>query len=40
VTQLIVTSDSQTDLSDADMALKVVKQVCDELGIDYKVVES
>jgi hypothetical protein len=40
VTQLIVTSDSQTDLSDADLALNVVKQICDELGIDYKVVES
>jgi hypothetical protein len=40
VTQLIVTSDSQTDLSDADLALNVVKQICDELAIDYKVVES
>ncbi len=28
------------NLSDEDLALKVVKQICDELGVEYKVVES
>ena len=28
------------DLSDEDLALNVVKQICEELGVKYKVIES
>jgi len=41
LTQLIVTADAgKGDLSDEDLALKVVKQICEELGVEYKVIES
>jgi len=41
LTQLIVTADAgKGDLSDEDLALKVVKQICEELGVKYKVIES
>lgn len=38
LTQLIVTADTgKGDRSDEDLALDVVKQICDELGVEYKV---
>ena len=41
LTQLIVTADAgKGDLTDEDLALKVVKQICEELGVEYKVIES
>jgi len=41
LTQLIVTADAgKGDLSDEDLALKVVRQVCEELGVEYKIIES
>lgn len=41
LTQLIVTADAgKGDLTDEDLALNVVKQICDELGVEYKVIES
>jgi len=41
LTQLIVTADAgKGDLTDEDLALNVVKQICKELGVKYKVVES
>ena len=39
LTQLIVTADAgKGDQSDEALALNVVKQVCDELGVAYKVI--
>ena len=41
MTQLVVTADAgEQDQTDEDLALNVVKMVCEELGIKYKVVES
>ena len=41
LTQLIVTADAgKGDLSDEDLALNVVRQICEELGVKYKVIES
>ena len=41
LTQLIVTADAgKDDQSDEDLALNVVKQICEELKVGYKVVES
>ncbi len=41
LTQLIVTADAgKGDRSDEDLALNVVKQICKELGVKYKVIES
>jgi PBP1b-binding outer membrane lipoprotein LpoB len=41
LTQLIVTADAgKGDMTDEDLALKVVRQICDELGVEYKVIES
>jgi hypothetical protein len=41
LTQLIVTADAgKGDQSDEDLALNVVKQICEELKVGYKVVES
>jgi hypothetical protein len=38
---LIVTADAgKGNLSDEDLALNVVKQICKELGVKYKVIES
>ncbi len=39
LTQLIVTADAgKGDQSDEDLALNVVKQICEELKVAYKVV--
>ena len=41
LTQLIVTADAgKGGLSDEDLALNVVRQICEELGVEYKVIES
>jgi hypothetical protein len=41
LTQLIVTADAgKGDQSDEDLALNVVKQICEELKVGYKVVEN
>ena len=41
LTQLIVTADAgKGDRSDEDLALNVVRQICEELGVEYKVIES
>lgn len=38
--ELTVTArENETDMSHKDLALKVVQQVCDELGVKYEVVE-
>ena len=41
LTQLIVTADAgKGDRSDEDLALNMVRQICEELGVEYKVIES
>lgn len=40
LTELTVTArENETDMSHKELALKVVQQVCDELGVKYQVVE-
>lgn len=40
LTQLMVTADAgEEGKSDEDLALRVVKRVCDELGVKYKIVD-
>lgn len=40
VSELKVTArENETDVSHKDLALKIVEQVCDELGVKYEVVE-
>lgn len=41
LTQLTVTADAgEGDRTDEDLALDVTRQICDELGVDYKVLDA
>jgi hypothetical protein len=40
ITQLMVTSDAgESDQTDEDLAFNVVMQICEELGVKYKLAE-
>jgi hypothetical protein len=40
LTQLVVTADAgEKGQSDEDLALRVVTMVCDELGVQYKIID-